>query len=407
MAIQPADTDTRLLSRAVRSLLPAVIVAACGSGCTEPNQYQPPPPPEVVVAKPLIQPVTEYHEETGVTAAIEQAEVRARVRGVLQKVLFKEGAFVQKGEVLYVIEPDEYEAAVQAAEAELAVARVALERSEIEYTRQKKLFAENATAEVNVVKAKAERDAAKAELTAARAALELAKINLERTTVKAPISGRVGRTLVTVGNLVGDKEATLLTTIIRYDPLYVLFQINERALLAMLDSNPNWADLAGKNANAAATPEKERPKLYVQRATDTDYPFEGYIDYVDLKVDETTGTCLIRGVLPNPKGQLLPGLFVRVRVPVEVRERAVLVPEEATAIDQAGRFVLVVNEDEEVERRNVVLGAKQGWLIVVKEGLKGGERVIVKGLQRVRPGVKVTAKEAKLEELEPEALKKS
>jgi len=365
------------------------LLGACtilGAGCTEPNQYQPPPPPSVKVAKPLVRTVTDYLEETGTTEAVDRVEVRARVKGFLEKVQFEEGGDVKKGDVLYVIEQREYKAKADAAQAELDAMQVRLDRAEIEYKRQQKLFAEKATAEVKVVLAKAQRDAALAGVAASRAALDLAKLDLEYTTVRAPISGRIGKTLVKAGNLVGDTGATHLTTIIRYDPIYVNFSVNERALLEAISRH-------GSDRTGRKDRDKKALVLFLQRATDTRFPFEGRFDYADLTVDQSTGTFMVRGLFANPDRKIIPGLFVRVRMPIGVHKNSILVPEAAMAADQAGRFVLVVNSKNVVERRNITIGSKQGTLVVVKSGLKPNERVVVAGIQRARPGSKVVPEE--------------
>ena len=228
-------------------------------------------------------------------------------------------------------------------------------------------------------------------VVASRAALDLAKLKLEYTTVRAPISGRIGKTLVKAGNLVGDTGATQLTTIIRYDPIYANFSVNERALLEAIDRD-------GSHRKGGKHHDKKTLPLFLQRATDSGFPFKGHFDYADLTVDQSTGTFMVRGVFANPDHRIIPGLFVRVRMPIGVQKNALLVPEAAMAADQAGRFVLVVDSKKVVERRNITIGSKQGSLVVVKTGLTPDERVIVAGIQRARPGSKVTPEETTISE---------
>ena len=363
----------------------AVLVAA---GCGSPNQYQPPPPPAVTVAKPVRQTVTNYLEETGSTEPVEMVEIRARVSGYLEKINFEPGKDVQAGDTLYVIQQREYQAQVAAAKAEVDSMQVALKLAEIEFKRQKNLAADNATAQTKVDQAEATRDGATAALEAANAAFDEAKLDFEYTEVKTPISGRVGKTLVKVGNLVGESEATHLTTVVAYDPIYVNFNISERELLRATENSERGAD---------DKPDITTIKAYMKRAIDSGFPFAGHLDYADLGVDQSTGTFMIRAIFPNPKMAIFPGLFVRVRIPLGVTENAVLIPEQALGADQAGRFVMIVADDDVVERRNVQIGEKYEDMVVVTDGLSGEERVVINGLQRSRPGAKVSPQEKQLE----------
>ena len=360
-------------------------------GCSQPNEYQAPPPPSVTVAQPLVRTVTNYLEETGTTVAVERIEIPARVRGYLQEVYFKDGQDVTKGDDLYLIQPGEYKAKVAAEKATVEQVNVALTRAEIELNRQQNMLKENATSQSSVDTAQAERDGAAAQLEAAKAALELAELDLEYTSITAPIDGRVERTLVRAGNLVGDGEATHLTTVMKYDPIHVYFNISERALLL---SARSYEDESRKRIDITTI------KAYLQRTLDEGFPFEGHLDYADLGVDQSTGTYTVRAIFPNPRLELFPGLFVRVRLPLGTTENAVLVPERALGADQAGRYVMIVGDENIAERRNVQLGAKFGDMIVVTEGLDGKQTIVVDGLQRARPGATVTPEEIQLEEPE-------
>jgi len=342
--------------------------------------------PTVKVSRPLQQTVTEYLEETGTTEAVGRVDVRARVTGFLEQVNFEAGAKVNQGDVLYVIEPRPFIAERKAAESARDAQKVELARAEIEYQRELKLRERNASSDTELVAARTERDAAVAAVAAAEAALDQAKLDEEYTEVKAPIDGRVGKTLVKIGNLVEKTAATHLTTIVSYDPIYANFNISERALLKLRERRRPGDDQI----------DKEQIKVLLGRAADPGFPFEGHFDYADLTVDQSTGTYAIRGIFPNPDLEIVPGLFVRIRVPIGEQEDSLLVPELAMGADQAGRYVLVVNSQDEVERRNVTVGSKYrsgdpqfGDMVVVEEGLRADDRVIIVGLQRARPGGKV------------------
>jgi RND family efflux transporter MFP subunit len=370
--------------------IPAAALALL-AGCSQPNTYAPPPPPAVTVARPLRMRVTEYLEETGTTEAVERAAVRARVQGVLEEVVFQAGSTVSEGDVLYRIEPQVYEAGVAAAEAELASAGARRDKARIEKERQERLRDTDpgATSEVAIVSAIAEFNGAEAAVKAAQAALDQARLDLSYTTVTAPITGRVGKTEVKRGNLVGMNEATYLTDVVNYDPIYVNFNISERALLDLRASRPR-ENAGDRYSHSGAVP------VYLRRATDDGFPFRGQMEYADLAVDQSMGTFMIRGILPNPNDDLIPGLFVRVRIPIGTREDALLVPERAVAADQQGRYVLIVGQDKKVTRRNVRAGMTLGGLVVLEEGLQGEEWVVVDGVQRARPGVEVTPEPTEL-----------
>ena len=369
----------------------AISLLSLVSACSEPNQYQPPPPPSVTVAKPVVQTVTNYLDETGTTEAVERIEIRARVRGYLEEVNFQDGQDINEGDKLYLIQPREYQAKVAAAKSELESKNVELARAKIELERQENLFKDNATAETTVVQAKAEHDAAVAAVDAAKAALDQAELDLEYTTVTSPINGRVERTLVKRGNLVGDSEATHLTTVLAYDPIHVYFNISERALLR-----------ATRETRRESSGERDitNIKAYLRRAVDKDFIFEGNLDYADLGVDQSTGTFTMRAIFPNPNLDLFPGLFVRIRIPLGTLENAVLLPERSIGADQAGRYVMIVGDQNAVERRNVEVGSKHGEMMVILEGLSGTETVVIDGIQRARPGGKVTPNETQLPKIE-------
>ncbi len=361
------------------------------AGCGRKNEYQAPPPPPVQVAVPLRQSVSDYLEETGTTEAVAQVDVRARVRGFIDEVKFEPFTDVTEGQVLYVIEPRQYEAAVAAAEAAVAASHVKVDRAKIEFDRQTKMFEQNATPERNLVAAKADYDAAEAELLATEAKLDRDRLDLEYTQVKAPIAGRVAKTLIKKGNLVDGNEATQLTTIVNYDQIYANFFISEMQLLR-LASEPGREGLRG----SPTLEDKQSIKMFLGREVDEGFPFEGHFDSADLAVDQSTGTYQIRGIFANPDKTILPGLFVRIKIPGKEIENALLVPEYCLSSDQAGRFLLIVNGENVVERRDVVVGMKQRIgttrFVVIEQGLQPDDRIVVNGLQRARPEAKVDPK---------------
>lgn len=362
-------------------------------GCQQSNKYQPPPPPPVTVAKPVQSTVTEFLEETGTTEAVEFVEVRARVKGFLKEIHFTDGQQVKAGDLLYTIEPDLYQAKLAQSEAALQTANAEMANAQARYDRVLKLRERNATTQEEVDQRKAELDVAKAAIEAANAAIREAKLNVEYTKVVAPIAGRVEKTRVDKGNLVGDGQATHLTTIVKYDPIYATFNISEAELLELIDQR------GVTESNEDLEQDRENVKLYLKRANDEKYRFQGKFDYADLAVDQSTGTFLVRGIFPNPDLTLLPGLFVRVRIPRGKKENAVLVPEQCVLSDQFGRYVLVLNSQNEVERRDVVPGMKIENMLVLESGLAADEKIVIKGLQRARPGSKVTPSEGELDPL--------
>ena len=387
--------NRKLLETMVPRNLLTLFVGVAGVfvwGCAEPNQYQPPPPPTVSVSQPVQRTVEEFFEETGTTEAVETVLVRARVTGFLQEKRFEAGQDVKKGDILYIIEPRPFEAAVAAAEADLQVQQVAFVEAKTEYEREAQLLEKKATTDRNVTIAKAKMDSASASIEAAKAALDRAKLDLEYTEVRAPIDGRVGKTLVKLGNLVNGNEATHLTTVISYDSIYASFNISEREFLQLVKRYPK------RNAEGKTDAEKTPIKLFLSRAGDKGFPFEGVFDYADLAVDQSTGTFLLRGLFQNKDRQIVPGLFVRIRIPVGVKENALLIPEKAIGADQGGRYLLAVNDESVVERHNIEIGAKYGDMIVVVEGLSADDRIIIDGVQRGRPGAKVTPEAKPLED---------
>ena len=364
-------------------LLLTVLILGVFSGCGEKSEYVEPPAPEVTVSKPLVQNVTEYLSFTGTMKAIEEIDIRARAKGFLESVHFEDGDFVTKGQLLFNIDPKPYKAAVESARGRLGKHQAQLERAQKEYQRNLTLFKQNAASEANVVKWKSEVEESKASVVSALAALDKARLDLGYCTIHSPISGRISRKRVDVGNLVGASEHTLLTTIRQWAPIYVYFSINERDLLRTMK-------MARAQGITADKPDKI--PLDLALANETGFPHEGHLDFVDATVDPGTGTMQLRGLFdnPGPPYYMMPGMFVRVRLPIAERENALLVTERALGLDQGGRFLLLVNNENKVEQRYVKIGALRDGMRVIEDGLKGEERVVVKGIQRAIPGAKVT-----------------
>jgi RND family efflux transporter MFP subunit len=366
------------------TLASVLAVAACGR-----PEPPPPTPPEVGVATPIRRDVTAYQEFTGRTASVQRVEVRARVAGFLQRMNFVPGDVVRKGQVLFVIEPEPYQAQRDQAEASLKSAEANRDRAASDLERLEEAIKTNAVSQQDVTRARAELAQAEASVLSARAELARAEIQLEYTAVSSPVAGKVDRNLVDVGNLVGQTESTLLTTFVQVDPLWVYFDLPERIVLQMLSDlrgmgveNPR--DLKGERV-------REATKFFVGTPVEEGFPHQGYLDFLSNAVDEATGTVEVRGVVPNEKQLLLPGVFVRVRVPGRVMPDSILVSERAIGTDLGGKYVMVVGEDDVVEQRYVELGPREDdGHVVVTSGLEGDERYIVNGLLRARPGFPVT-----------------
>ncbi len=364
-------------------IIPSLALAL--SGCQPRNEYIPPPPPMVTVSKPVVQNVTEYAEFSGTTESFEFVEIRARVEGFLQSIHFQPGSVVKKGDLLFTIDPKPFQARLDEARAELERRQAELRQAEATLKRKEMAFKANAVSELEVIQSRADRDVAKAAIEGALAAIETAKINLSYTKIHAPTKGRIGRNLVDQGNLVGSGESTLLATIVQDDPIYAYFNINERDFV-YYQSRRTGAD--------GPTNGDGRARVELGLAGDDGYPFEGFIDFVDNRLDPSTGTIQVRGVFPNPDRRLWPGLFVRIRVPLGITENALLVPDVSLGSDQRGRFLLTVNPEGLVEYRPVKPGTLVGGLREIREGLSLEDRVIVAGVQSARPGSPVLLKDA-------------
>ena len=343
-------------------------------------------PPSVKIAQPLAQDVTEWDEYTGRIEAVSSVDVRARVSGYLEKVNFKAGEMVKKGDLLFLIDPKPFTAQLNYAEAELERAKAKRELAKNDLVRAESLFRGKAISEEEYdARSKGLREAV-ATVNSAEANVYTARLNLDFTKIRAPIDGQIGRELITEGNLVsgGGGDATRLTFIVSTNPVYVYVDADERSVLKYRRQS--------NDIGAGQTP----AQLAV--ADEADFPHQGILDYISPREDAATGTVTLRGVFANPDGLLSPGFFARMRVRGSAPYPAILVPDRAIATDQAQRFVWVVNQDNQVEYRKVVLGAPIGQSRVIKEGLKAGEWVVIEGLQKLKPGIKVNPERISLAE---------
>jgi RND family efflux transporter MFP subunit len=355
-------------------------------GCGDKGGYTPPPPPKVTVSQPLKGPVTEYLELTGNTQAINTVQLRARVEGYLEKVFFHDGDRVKKGQLLFLIQQNTYQAKLQQAKADIATQKARLLHAQTELTRYSKLLKQKAASQVDVDKWQYERDAAQAALLAAEAQRDLAQLNLDYTRVTSPFDGRIDRRLRDPGNLVGSGESTVLANVNQIAPIYIYFTINERDLLRLM---------GGTRLSPEEASKKKWPMSF-GLANEKGYPHEARLDFAAISVTSTTGTLLLRGISPNKEGKVLPGLFARVRVPVGEKKAALVVPVPALGFDQQGPYVLVVNEKNLVERRSVTLGTEVNGFRVIDAGLKGNEWVVVEGVIKAIPGRRVTPEKGAL-----------
>ena len=361
------------------ALLPVLVLAGCGA-----KPADPPPPPAVTAAAVPEREVTDWDEFTGRLEAVDQVEIRPRVTGYIERVAFAEGKEVRKGEVLFEIDPRPYQAELARAEAQLAEARTGAELAAREVARARRLVAVQAISREEYdarVSAQAQGDAS---VQAAQAAVRTARLNLDWTRVRAPIAGRVSRAEITAGNLVlaGPPTATLLTTVMSLDPVYVYFDADERTYL-------KYAGLA-RDGTRPSSRDARTPIYLGLIDEDGQFPHKCYVDFVDNTVNPETGTIRARAVFSNKDHAFTPGLFARLKLEGSGQYRATLVVDRAVGTDQDKKFVLVLKPDSTVDYRSVQLGRLVDGLRVVTSGLKQGDEVVINGLQRVRPGMKVT-----------------
>ena len=349
------------------------------SGC-EQNTFVPPPPPKVEVGLPTQRAITRYLEATGNTAPIKSVDLVARVQGMLQSIDYKDGTPVKAGATLFTIEPDTYKLKLEQAQAAEAGTQASAKQAEADFKRQSDLVQRQVVSQATLEASTAARENAQANLQQAQVNTKIAAVNYGYTNVTAPFDGVVSAHLVSVGQLVGASSPTQLATIVALDPLFVNFNVNEQDVLR----------IRSEAMRRGMTPSDITSiPVEVGLQTDSGYPHKGKLDYAAPTVNQSTGTLAVRGVLPNADRVLLPGYFVRVRIPVDQQANALLVPDAALGSDQAGRYVLVVNSDNIVEQRKVQAGPLDGGLRVIESGLKPDDRVVTSGLLRAIPGQKV------------------
>jgi RND family efflux transporter MFP subunit len=341
------------------------------------------------VSNPLVAPVQDAADFTGQASASRTVDLVARVPGFLKEVRFADGADVEKGQLLFQIEPDQYQAQVALSRATLDEQQATLKSAELDFDRKSTLQRQLAASQADYDKALSTRDSARASVAQAQANLKSAELNLSYTKIEAPFSGRIGRRLVDAGNLVGQGSPTKLATISQVDTIYVYFNINERDLLRVRQ------DL---NERGMTRDSVLKLPVYAGLADEKGTPHQGRLDFVDTGVDPSTGTLQARAVFNNAKNILIPGLFTRLRIPVGAPKQSLLVPETAISIDQVGSYVLVVDAGGTVVLRRITLGAAQNDLRVAAEGLAATDRVIIDGLQNATPGRKVTVQQGRIAE---------
>lgn len=373
-----------------RIVLPAALMLASVvlSACSNENKYIPPPPPKVEVAQPLKQTVTPFLETTGNTTAVNSTTLVARVPGFIQEISYQDGDALKTGQRAFLIEPEPYELALQQAQAGLSSAQAASKVSATELKRQQELLQQKVIAPSSADQASAQADADAAKVQQAQVDVHQAQLNLSYTEVKAPFDGIATARQVSQGQYVGSGTPTTLATIVQLDPIHVNFTVSEQDVLR----------IRAAMAKQGIT-ERDLKKIPVEIGLQTDqgFPHKGTIDYIAPEVTASTGTLPVRAVFDNKNDGLLPGYFVRVRVPLGERPDSLLVPDRAIGTDQGGRYVLVANMDDVVEQRPVEIGQLVGQLRVVTSGVSAEDRVLTDGLLKAVPGQKIEPEPTVLE----------
>lgn len=363
----------------------AVATALLLAGCNEPNTFAAPPPARVTIATPTQAPVTLYAEFTGKTAPSQEVNLEARVQGYLTLIGYRDGEAVRKDRVLFEIEKNQYRDQVALQQAELAIAQAKAANAQTEFDRQSDLGQKQVSSQRNVDDARAALDAAKGQVAANEASLSLANLSYGYTTIRAPFDGVVTRHLVDTGSLVGFSGPTKLATILQVDPLYVYFNMSEQQQIEMRDA------LAAQGKTLRDIRESRiEPPVEIALAGDATYKYAGKIDYIAPQLDGATGSLQMRASLANKDVELIPGQFVRVRVPIGKIDNALLVDDTAVQSNQTGSYVMVVGKDNLVEQRSITTGPVEGQLRVITKGLNADDKVVIGSLQRAVSGKSVT-----------------
>lgn len=364
------------------------IAALCGcvfliAGCAKENVFQPPPPPQVGVAAPVVEDVTLYESFPGRVEARDTVAIVARASGYLEEIHFMDGAEVKKGDPLFTIEQDAYIAAMNATKAQLAQAEASKSLAEAGLSRKKKAFEMQAVSELDVLSAEADLEAADAAVQAAQAAVEAAELDFSYTVITAPMDGQISDASVSLGNLVGPGGVTDLALLVSVDKANVIFSMDERRLLPKMRMLAETGDVGVERL----------PPVRLTLADGKLYESEGKVDFVDNVVNVQTGTLEIRAVFENPRGFLVDGMFARIGVPIPISQ-AMMVPETAIQKDLVGSFVYTLNAESTVEATYIEVGALSEGRRIVTGGLSPDARVVINGIQRVRPGVKAAIRNA-------------
>ena len=360
------------------------------SGCRSAAETAPPPLPAVVVATPLAIRMAEWDEYTGRFEPTDRVDVRARVDGYVSSIHFRDGVIVKTGDLLFVIDPRPYEAVLEGARADVVRAETRVELATTDFARGEEIFAIKGISQEEFDQRAQAKKEAEASLVVARASERAAALNVEFTSVRAPMSGRISENFVSVGNLVsgGQAGSTLLTTIVAIDPIQFVFDASEADYLKYSRLN-----VKGDRRSSRDAPNPVRIRLL----DETSFTHTGTMDFVDNRLDPTTGTIRGRAIVPNPGGFLTPGQFGRLQLLGSGEFEALLVPDSAILSDQSRRFVWTLNQDNIPEQRVVEPGNLERGLRIVRAGLERGDRVVINGMQRVRPGAKVAPTEGKIE----------
>ena len=376
-----------MASRAAMSLAGFTLAAALFHAGSALAQQQ---APAVTVAKPLQAQVVDYDEYTGRFEAVQQVDIQAQVSGYLDAIHFEDGQLVQKGDLLFEIDPRTYQADVDAAQARLESARSSLALAGLDLKRAQKLLPSGAATQETVDTRSATQEAAQAAVDAAAAALKTAKLNLGFTKITAPVSGRISSAKADVGNLIqgGSASATVLTSIVSVDPVYFVFDLSESEFL-------RYVRVSGGDLRAAAS--AGTTEVAVRLLDETMFDRTGHIDFIDNNFNQGTGTIRMRAVFPNSDGLLIPGVFGRLRLPVSAPYQALLLPDRAILSDQDNKLVMVVGDDGVVKPQPVVLGDLFNGMRIVKSGIGPDDKVIIDGLLRAHPGAAVTPQEVTLD----------